>query len=305
MQQIKYFHTYVTHVKQRWLDRHLIDVLVSEFRGRSKEYYLGAIDCGVVTVNDGIVSPMYYNRDLDIIRHTVHIHEPIPPTIEIIKQEDDYLVVNKPFGIPCHPTGGYFEYSVTRTLFKDRAVGCVNRLDMPVSGVLIITFNNSYAAHEMLNSAEKIYIAKVAGKFPESIFVDRPIGLVGTRIFDVSETGKPSYTSFRLLEYKNGFSLVECKPKTGRTHQIRIHLKYAGFPIVNDILYGDAANIVESNELNNNCTETVDNINDKYIIEHCKGTNNRSFEISKSYICLHAWKYTFNEITYEPSWANI
>lgn len=309
MQQIKYFHTYITHVKLRWINKHLIDVLVSEFRTRSKDYYIGAIECGVITVNDRIVSPMYFLKDLDIIKHTVHIHEPIPPKIEIIKQETDYLVVNKPFGIPCHPTGGYFEYSVTRSLFKDRSVGCVNRLDMPVSGVLIITFNNSNESHQMLNSAEKVYIAKVFGRFPDFVDVDKPIGLVVTRIFDISESGKPSYTSFKLLEYKNGFSLVECRPKTGRTHQIRIHLKYLGFPIINDILYGNNSSNIEFNEcIEGSCNEIVDELKDKYIINHCKGTNNRSFEISKSFICLHAWKYTFNDITYEatwPSWATL
>ncbi|ELA42880.1 RluA family pseudouridine synthase [Vittaforma corneae ATCC 50505] len=319
MQQIKYFHTYKTHVKQRWRNRHLVDVLESEFRTRSRKYYIGAIECGVITVNDQKTSPMYLLKDLDVIRHIVHIHEPIPPNIDIIEKESDYWVVNKPSGIPCHPTGGYFEYSVTRALFKDQSVGCVNRLDMPVSGVLILTFSNSNFAHNLLGSAEKVYIAKVKGEFPSSITVDKPVGLVSARMFDVSDSGKPSRTTFRLLEYRNGYSLVECRPVTGRTHQIRIHCKCIGFPILNDLLYGQESNTIKSEgmqpefpELCNseyNCDEDIRNTNDekyKYAIRSCKGTSNRSFEISNSHICLHAWKYTFNGVTYEapwPAWA--
>lgn len=309
MNHIKYFFTYETHVKLRWKNRPIIDVLVSEFRTRSREYYIEAIECGVITVNNNKISPMYKLKDLDVIRHTVHIHEPIPPTIPVIAKEEDYWVVNKPSGIPCHPTGGYFEYSVTRTLFKDQTVGCVNRLDMPVSGVLILTLKNSDLAHTSLKSAEKVYIAKVKGKFPESAVVDEPIGLVDTRMFDVCNTGKPSITYFRRIEYKDGYSLVECRPITGRTHQIRIHIKHIGFPILNDIMYGSSDNkqqLQNRDVISNLCDEEISEFDDfvKYscIIKNCKGIMNRSFEIKDSFICLHAWKYTFNEITYEAPW---
>lgn len=307
MQQIKYLHTYETHVKLRWKDKPLIEVLVSEFTTRSREYYIEAINSEVITVNNRKASPTYKLKDLDIIRHTVHIHEPIPPQIEIIDKQDEFWVVNKPSGIPCHPTGGYFEYSITRALFKDQSVGCINRLDMPVSGVLIITLKNSNAAHNLLKSAEKVYVAKVKGDFPDAITVDKPVGLVGTRIFDVSDSGKPSVTHFKKIEYKNGMSLVECRPVTGRTHQIRIHCKYLGFPIINDILYGEG----ESKAFDENsgeCDESIEAFPEtpKYecIVKHCKGINNRSFKIKDSFICLHAWKYRFNNIQYEAPWPS-
>lgn len=303
MQQIKHFHTYETHIKQRWRNKPLIDVLVSEFRAHSREYYLGAIEHGVITVNHSKVSPTHRLKELDIIRHTVHIHEPVPPKIAVIKKEEDYWVVNKPSGIPCHPTGGYFEYSVTRALFHDQTVGCVNRLDMPVSGVLIVVLRNANFVHNLLGTAEKIYIAKVKGKFPDSVEVDRPIGLIDARAFGITETGKPSRTVFRRLEYKNGHSLVECRPLTGRTHQIRIHSKLLGFPILNDILYGEEYQPREINESENNCDENIEgDEREKYIIKNCKGTNNRSFEICDSFICLHAWKYIFSGNSYEAPW---
>ncbi|KAL4721553.1 hypothetical protein ACJJTC_001447 [Scirpophaga incertulas] len=147
-----------------------------EFTTRTREYYLEALECGVITVNDCSVPPSYKLKDLDLIKHTVHIHEPLSPQIDIIAKQDDFWVVNKPAGIPCHPTGSYFEYSVTRILFKDKTVGCVNRLDMPVSGTLILTFNKAGEIHNLLQNAQKLYIAKVKGNFPEYEEVDQPIG---------------------------------------------------------------------------------------------------------------------------------
>lgn len=312
MNHLKYFHTYETHAKLRWKNKSIIDVLTSEFSTRTREYYLDALRTGVITVNNSPVSPSYKLKDLDLIRHTIHSHEPLPPEIKIIKQEEDFWVVNKPAGIPCHPTGGYFEYSVTRALFRDRTVGCVNRLDMPVSGVLIITLKNSDKVHGFLRTAEKIYVAKVKGVFPAHAEVNKPIGLTGPRMHDVSENGKPSMTIFRRLLYKDGFSLVECRPVTGRTHQIRIHIKDLGFPIINDIIYGSHEECEIPGTENGECNEEISSYGDREkfecIIRHCKGINNRSFRIKDSFICLHAWKYKFNGSVYEaklPEWAMI
>lgn len=310
MDEVKYFFTYETHVKLRWKGKALIDVLANEFKNRSREYYEGAIAKGVVTVNNKIVSPTHRLKDLDIIRHTVHNHEPRCPEIEVIEKNDNFWVVNKPAGIPCHPTGGYFEYSVTRSLFGDKSVGCVNRLDMPVSGVLIITINNSDAAHTSLKTAEKVYIAKVQGEFPEFAEVDQPIGLVKVGMYDVDSKGKPSKTTFKKLYSKDGFSIVECRPLTGRTHQIRIHLKYLGFPIVNDIMYGGFQESAPVELPIDECNEDISQFDDKdkyeFIKNNCKGKCNRSFELKSSYICLHAIKYKFQDTEYEakaPSWA--
>lgn len=312
MDHLKYFHTYETHVKLRWKNKPIVDVLVSEFNTRTREYYMEALRAGVITVNNTTVSPTYRLKDLDLIRHTIHSHEPLPPEIEVIKKEEDFWVVNKPAGIPCHPTGGYFEYSVTRALFRDMPVGCVNRLDMPVSGVLIITLRNSDEAHRSLKTAEKVYMAKVRGDFPEYVEVDKPIGLTSARMHDISENGKPSKTIFKKLSYKDGCSLVECRPITGRTHQIRIHIKDLGFPIINDILYGGHQECKTPDIKDGKCDEDVSNFDEKEkfecIIKHCKGVSNRSFKVKDSFICLHAWKYRFNEDVYEaklPGWATI
>lgn len=289
MLQNKYFHTYETHINLRWKNKPIIDVLTSEFVTRSREYYLEALERGVITVNDSIVGPNYKLKDLDLIKHTVHIHEPITPKIDVIAKEENYWVVNKPRGTPCHPTGGYFEYSVTRALFSNKSVGCVNRLDMPVSGTLILTFSNSDKVHSLLKDAQKIYIAKVDGIFPDYIEVDKPIGISSTKIHMITENGKPSKTIFKNIISKNGASLVLCQPITGRTHQIRIHLQYIGYPIINDVLYGKGKLPELTNDLDKACNEDISGFDDKEkyscIIRHCKGANNRTFQLKDEFIC--------------------
>lgn len=311
MASIKHFYTYETHTKLRWRNRPLIDVLCEEFTTRTREYYEKAINCGVITIGNKRVNPSYKLKDMDIIYHSVHFHEPIPKKIDIIKDEGDYVVVNKPAGIPAHPTGGYVFYSVTKALFPNEKVGCVNRLDLPVSGVLIIVRKNHEKVHDMLENASKYYVAKVKGFFPDEEIVDKPIGATNGRMYDINDKGKASKTLFKRLNYQNGHSIVQCQPITGRTHQIRIHLKYLGFPIVNDMLYGDGKDPL-SDDSYESCDEDIseydDQIKYKCIVDHCKGENNRSFHFKNSFICLHAWKYEFNGNVYEaewPIWTNL
>ncbi|KAI5148226.1 tRNA pseudouridine32 synthase [Enteropsectra breve] len=300
-----YYHTYETYVKLRWKNKEILGMLVKEFKSRDEEYYREALRQGVVTVNNKIVSAQYKLKDLDVIRHTVHIHEPEVTDIEIIADEDEYSVIHKPAGVPVHPTGGYYHYSVTKHLYKDEKVGCVNRLDMPVSGVLIIARKNHEEKFEMLKSARKIYIAKVKGLFPEYEEVDQPIGTEEGRSHRIMAGGKPSKTIFRRLKYENGYSLVECQPITGRTHQIRIHITFLGFPIENDIIYGDGCEPEQVIYEDKRCNEKINENelpNRKFIIDNCKGENNRTYLLKNSFICLHAWKYTFNGKEYCAKW---
>ncbi|ADM11518.1 pseudouridylate synthase [Encephalitozoon intestinalis ATCC 50506] len=306
--EAEYFFTFRTNVKGRWCEKPVIDVLASEFRTRTKDYFLSALECGAVTVNEEIVEPGRILRIGDVIRHTVHIHEPAHPEIDIIREEQDYVVVNKPPGMPCHPTGGYREYSVTRALFGDKKVACINRLDMPVSGVLIVAVKNHSKCLEAIREARKIYLAKVQGLFPDSIDVDKKISCAEGKHRYVSDEGKACLTLFRRLAYKDGHSLVECRPITGRTHQIRIHLQSIGFPIVNDIMYGDGE--LPQPLWDSTCNAEISGFEDKrkyeYVVRSCKGRNNRSFVTKDYYICLHAWKYTYNGIEYVanlPEWC--
>lgn len=310
-QSLEYFFTYKTNVKERWKNKEILGVLVYEFRTRNEEYFRDAIECGVIKVNGEMVKPSRKLKLTDYITHTVHMHEPLPPTVDIIAKEEDYVVVNKPAGVPCHPTGGYMYYSVTKSLFEDKKVACVNRLDMPVSGVMIITFNNLSTCLAKIKDARKIYIAKVKGLFPDYVKVNKKIVCKEGRKRYISEDGKECETIFSRISYKDGFSLVQCQPITGRTHQIRIHIQSLGFPIVNDIIYGDqVVEKIETNEVV--CNADISGFEDEKmyqcVIKHCKGENNRSFNNKNYYICLHAWRYFYDGKEYEaplPDWCDL
>ncbi|WUR03509.1 ribosomal large subunit pseudouridine synthase [Vairimorpha necatrix] len=278
-----YFHTYRTNVKERWKNKSLVDILEYEFRTRTREYFIEAIE------------------SVDYIKHIVHMHEPQVPKIHVIAHEEEYWVIHKPAGVPCHPTGGYREYSVTRKLFGDKKVACVNRLDMPVSGVLIITFENFKNNMMKISEAEKIYVAKVEGEFPDYVDCQERIFCEEGRRRFVSERGKECQTLFKKIEYKNGYSLVECKPITGRTHQIRIHLQSLGFSIVNDYIYGNYTK--EENTFKKDCTSKCEE-DPVYncVLRNCKGENNRGFELRDKHICLHAYAYKFNNVWYKADW---
>ncbi|TBU19711.1 putative pseudouridine synthase [Ordospora colligata] len=306
----EYFFTYRTNAKERWYNKSLLDVLEHEFRTRSREYFSQALECGVITVNGNMIDTSTIIKPNDVLQHTVHIHEPPIPCINVIKKEKDYMVVNKPAGIPCHPTGGYREYSITRALFGDSKVACVNRLDMPVSGVLIIAFENHTKCLDAIKAAEKVYLAKVCGMFPDKVTVDKKIECLSGRYRRVGDNGKECLTMFKRLRYSDGYSIVECRPVTGRTHQIRIHLQSIGFPIVNDVIYGSGELPISlhSSECNANIDQFEDKKKYECIIKNCKGKNNRSFITRDHHICLHAWKYIYNNTEYVaeiPEWCDL
>lgn len=316
-----YFMTYKTFTKGKWLGINLIDILAENFSNRTREYFIEAIELGVIKVNDENTVPSYKMQNNDYFTHLAHQHEPKQPNVEVLHKSDDIWVVNKPPGIPCHPVGPYHFYTVTKTVFGNKNVGCVNRLDMPVSGVLILNVCGKNAVHKHLNDAHKVYVAKVKGRFPEKVTVNEPIGQKeGSKVQGVRKDGKPCTTHFELIETNGEYSLVKCMPITGRTHQIRVHLQYQGFPILHDILYGDGKEVeVEfKNECKTNIEDVLrtENLEDtienrqkyEFVIRNCSGKNNRTFAIKDSFICLHAWKYTFNNETYEaklPEWANL
>lgn len=176
---------------------------------------------------------------------------------EIIYQDDDVIVVNKPAGMIAHPKPGKEEPSLAGTfageVIDDRSMrpGIIHRLDRDTSGVTILARNPEARSH--LEAAfrarrvEKTYWALAWGEFGVGVkrlqFALSPAGKrVGT--MRVDPLGKPSETLVRQLVYGDGVSLVEAKPRTGRTHQIRVHLAAIGHPILGDATYGRRDNVV-------------------------------------------------------------
>ncbi|KAF7684635.1 Bifunctional protein RIB2 [Astathelohania contejeani] len=310
---ISYFFTYKSTIKGRWEKRSILDVMSDEFHARTRKYYEDAIFYGAIKVNGQKVHPDYILSPNDILEHTVHIHEPMPGPIEIIAEENDYLVINKSAGMPCHPTTEYNHYSITRIIenqYNHKKLACINRLDVPTSGILIVAFNNYEYYHSLMRdrNVKKIYIAKVEGKFPEEISVDGKIKNMAGKYNIIAEDGKASLTIFQRISYNGNYSIVECHPMTGRSHQIRVHLQSIGFPIVNDYLYGSGITCKEEFQKCDFNDFKGDNEMEKFVIANCKGENNRAFRNKNSFLCLHAYKYYFNGKEYVaplPDWAFI
>ncbi|KAG0417653.1 Bifunctional protein RIB2, partial [Dictyocoela roeselum] len=194
------------------------------------------------------------------------------------------------------------------------SISCINRIDVPVSGIVILATNNARHYHRQMmdRSVEKHYIALVKGKFTD-ITVDKPLKKTGSLKTVVSEDGKLSKTIFRTLK-AGDYSLIECIPVTGRSHQIRAHLSHIGFPIVGDTMYGYENLLNDPLNKHERCTATAQDCNfseydDKvvdFVIENCYGTDNRAYRYQNYVICLHAYKYKIfgKEFVADlPKWA--
>ena len=233
-------------------------------------------------------APVYMTHRLnpgDLL--TIHIIEetssekilPVELPLDIVYEDEDFMVINKPAGMPIHPSMNNYDNSVANALawyFRQKEIPfvfrCVNRLDRDTSGLTIIA--KHYVSAGMLSrmlSAEapsgsteqeqnipgsdirhkgirRRYLAIVRGQVtPSSGTINAPLGRkpgsVIERVVDF-ENGETAVTHYHVLEEKNGHSLVSLELETGRTHQIRIHMKYLGFPLIGDYLYNpDTENI--------------------------------------------------------------
>ncbi|KDN45621.1 pseudouridine synthase [Tilletiaria anomala UBC 951] len=256
--QEPYWHDYTTHAKQRWIGRELLEIFTTEFRDRTKEYYLWAIHKGVCTVNGSKASPRQIVKDGDLIVNRVHRHEP-PVTAEpirILHRDDDAgrLVVIKPGSIPVHSAGRYHRSTLIEMLKADHGISQVhtaNRLDRLTSGVMVLSTKkeaaSKLAAVYLSGDVRKNYVCRVRGRFPgdgKEVTCEQPILSVDRQsgVNIVHPLGKPCKTIFHRLSYDSATdtSVVWCRPLTGRTHQIRVHVQYLGHPICNDPVYGHA-----------------------------------------------------------------
>lgn len=293
-----YFFTFFANTKGRWIGKTLIDVLTTEFVYNSREYYEQAILLGVVRVDDMIVDMRFILKSSNKITHLVHMHELYCPRIDIIAEGQGLVVIYKPNGIPCHPTSRFQKFCVLNAL-APRNLRCLHRLDAVTSGVLLLAEQECKIT---LEGSQKVYLAKVEGKFPAHLVVNKPI-IVSLGMSTVGEGGKESETEFKLLAYKDGFSLIECHLKTGRSHQIRVHLKSENFVICGDILYSSSS-VPRKYE---SCCQQLDDCSlvEKFVLSYCRGLDITFYEDKG--ICLHSYKYFVNGKWYiadMPKWAS-
>ena len=177
---------------------------------------------------------------------------PSPFPLDILYEDEDILVVNKPAGMPIHPSiNNYYNSLANACAYyyqqqnKPFIFRCTNRLDRDTSGVTVIAkhmvSSNILSSYAYKHLIDREYLAIVRGNvIPSSGTIDAPLsrksGSVIERIVDF-EHGERAVTHYQVVEEKNGHSLVSLHLETGRTHQIRIHMKYLGFPLIGDYLY--------------------------------------------------------------------
>lgn len=169
----------------------------------------------------------------------------------IVHEDRSLLVLDKPTGLACHGGSGlsFGAIEALRAIRPDDTLELVHRLDRDTSGLLLIA-KKRRALNEMQDQIragqiDKRYLALLVGRIHGDRFeVDVPLLKntlsSGERVVRVDPAGKPALTRFRVLERYAGCTLVECELLTGRTHQIRVHSRHAGHPIVGDTKYGDA-----------------------------------------------------------------
>lgn len=239
------------------LDKLMVDITEGYSRSQIKTW----LEKEHVMVNGEIAKANYKCQPNDKITWEVPETEPLnlePKNIplDIVYEDKDILVVNKKSGMVVHPSAGHYDDTLVNALLYHctdlsgingvERPGIVHRLDKDTSGLLVVAKNDQ--AHVGLaeqlkdRKMERNYQAIVHGDIPHDYgTIDAPIGRSekNRQMMDVTDKGKPAITHFEVTERLHGmYSVVKCKLETGRTHQIRVHMKYIGYPIVGDPKYG-------------------------------------------------------------------
>ena len=188
----------------------------------------------------------------------VRSSEKIPPVdlpLNIVYEDEDLMVINKPAGMPIHPSMNNYYNSMANALayyFEQQncpfVFRCINRLDRDTSGLTIVAKHyvsagmlSTMIANKAASGIMREYLAIVKGSVqPSEGTITAPLGRKEGSIIERTvdfEKGESAVTHYRVLDEKNGHSLVSLILETGRTHQIRIHMKYLGYPLIGDYLY--------------------------------------------------------------------
>ena len=243
-----------------------IDVFAAEnYDELSRSGIKKIIDAGGMLVNGKAVKANYKIRKADVATMILPESEPLEIIaqdipLDILYEDDDVIVINKPQGMVVHPAPGnpdgtlvnalmYRMHGSLSTINGVVRPGIVHRIDKDTSGLLVVAKND--AAHLSLaeqikaHTLRRVYNAVVIGSFkPDEGRIDMPIGrhpIHRKKMAVTDKNSKPAATNYRTLEFFDGYSLCEFRLETGRTHQIRVHAAYLGHPVLGDPLYAPEA----------------------------------------------------------------
>ncbi len=285
------------NVPLRFDRKPVLEFLVAMHANLDETFWRQRIDDGRITYKNQPISPSTIIRSGWRIEHLTPqaIEPPVNPNVAIVYEDDALVVVNKPAPLPMHPCGrfnrntlGYF----LGLVYNEHQLRQTHRLDANTTGVVIYATKKRHARfispQFQQSIVEKTYLARVVGDCKHDKFeCDQPISIqpaiAGTRT--VSSEGRSALTTFEVIErFGDGTALVICRPKTGRTNQIRLHLSHMGLPIQGDRAYHRSST--------DQTTQTL--------------------TVSDPPMCLHAWKIklvhpeTNQPVEFEaarPQWA--
>jgi 23S rRNA pseudouridine1911/1915/1917 synthase len=241
--------------------------LITRMEGGTRNKLQQAINNGLVLVNGNVVKQNYKIKPLDEIvmyaDSSPHITEIVPEKLDlnIVYEDDNLMIINKPAGLVVHPGSGNYSSTLlngvawylqkNNPLISEQSLprfGLVHRIDKNTSGLLVLAKNDKIMRH----LAKQFYDHTVRREYSALVWGDLEKG-EGTIVAHVGrnqryrklfaaypegEHGKNAITHYKVLERFNYVTLVQCVLETGRTHQIRVHMKYIGHPLFNDETYG-------------------------------------------------------------------
>ena len=239
----------------------------------SRVYYSNLIKNGEVLVNGNKVSPSYKVHENDEISINYVEKEdekdlkPLELALDVVYEDNDVLVINKPKGLVVHPGGGHHDDTLVNALIYNEKelsninglnrVGIVHRIDKDTSGLLLICKNNfahkEIASQLETHSMHREYIALVDGIITSDS--GKIIGKIGRskenrlKMAIDNINGKEAITHFEVLKRYKKYTLIKCRLETGRTHQIRVHMSSINHPLVGDKIYGGSTSLYNEGQL--------------------------------------------------------
>lgn len=236
------------------------DKYIASHTEYTREYISKMIKSGYIKINGNIFKPSYIiniNDEIDI-DESFKIETDIEGEdidFKILYEDEDLMVIDKPSGLVVHPGSGNLNHTLVNALIHhnkslstiggDERPGIVHRIDKDTSGIMLVAKTNK--CHELLaddfknKKVKRTYIALLKGVFPhQSATIDAPIGRDKNnrlKMCVTSENSKNAVTHLKVIKRYQKYTLVSLVLDTGRTHQIRVHMAYIGYPVYNDPVY--------------------------------------------------------------------